>query len=205
MSEVDNVVVVSFDDDSKPYQALSVLKSLSDQGRLAVKSAAVVQRDSTGATHIADGFDAETGEATAAGSLTGMLVGVLGGPIGMLLGAGTGALVGGTFDLQRASGSDEVLSQVNDSLQPGTTVLVAEVTEYSVEVLDGEMGRLGGAVTRRQSSEVIAELEAAEDAAEAAQAAARKALHEQKKAERKETFDERKAALKGRLTRHHGS
>lgn len=205
MPELDNVVVVSFDDDSKPYQALSVLKSLSDQGRLAVKSAAVVQRDGAGAMHIADGFDAETGEATAAGSLTGMLVGVLGGPLGMLLGASTGALVGGTFDLQRASGSDEVLSQVNASVRPGKTVLVAEVTEYTAEVLDGEMGRLGGTVTRRPSGEVIAELEAAEDAAEAAQAAASKALHEQKKAERKEKLEERKAALKDRLTRHHAS
>jgi uncharacterized membrane protein len=205
MPELDNVVVVSFDDDSKPYQALSVLKYLSDQGRLAVKSAAVVQRDSTGATHIADGFDAETGEATAGGSLTGMLVGVLGGPLGTLLGASTGALVGGTFDLQRASGSDQVLSQVNASLQPGKTVLVAEVTEYTVEVLDGEMGRLGGTVTRRPSGEVIAELEAAEDAAEAAQAAASKALHEQKKAERKEKLEERKAALKDRRTRHRAS
>jgi hypothetical protein len=122
-----------------------------------------------------------------------------------LLGASTGALVGGTFDLQRASGSDEVLSQVNASVHPGRTVLVAEVTEYTVEVLDGEMGRLGGTITRRPSGEVIAELEAAEDAAEAAQAAASKALHEQKKAERKEKLEERKASLKDRLTRHHAS
>jgi uncharacterized membrane protein len=83
MSDLDNVVVVSFEDDSKPYQALSALKSLTDQGRLTVNSAAVVQRDGTGSLHIGDGFDAETGEATAAGSLTGMLVGVLGGPIGV--------------------------------------------------------------------------------------------------------------------------
>jgi uncharacterized membrane protein len=205
MPDLDNVVVVSFDDDSKPYQALSVLKSLSEQGRLEAQSAAVVQREDTGAMHIADGFDAETGEATAGGSLTGMLVGVLGGPLGVLLGASTGALVGGTADLHRSSGSDEVLSQVNASLPPGKTVLVAEVTEYAVEVLDAAMGDLGGTVTRRWSSEVIAELEAAEDAAEAAQAAARKALHEQKQAERKASFEERNAALKQKLTRHHTS
>jgi hypothetical protein len=41
MSDLDNVVVVSFEDDSKPYQALSALKSLTDQGRLTVNSAAV--------------------------------------------------------------------------------------------------------------------------------------------------------------------
>jgi hypothetical protein len=31
MADPDNVVVVSFEDDSKPYQALSALKSLTDQ------------------------------------------------------------------------------------------------------------------------------------------------------------------------------
>ena len=202
MSDLNNVVVVSFEDDSKPYQALSALKSLSDQGRLTVKSAAVVQRDDAGAVHIADGFDAETGDASAVGSLTGMLVGVLGGPLGALFGASTGALVGGAFDVERASDSDEVLRQLSASVPPGKTVLVAEVTEYAVEVLDGELGELGGTVIRRASSEVIAELEAAEEATQAAQAAARKALHQQKKAERKEKFDERKTGLKGRLAHH---
>lgn len=202
MSNLDNVVLVSFDDDSKPYQALSAVKSLSDQGRLDVKSAAVVERDGAGAMHIADGLDVEMGDATSVGSLAGMLVGVLGGPLGVLLGASTGAVVGGAFDLDRASTSDEVLRQLSASLQPGKIVLVAEVTEYAVEVLDGEMGRLGGIVTRRPSSQVIAELEAAEDATEAAQAAARNALDEQKKAERKEKFEERKVMLKGKLAHH---
>jgi uncharacterized membrane protein len=205
MSDQDNVIIISFDDDSKPYQALSVLKSLSDQDRLVAKSAAVVQRDNTGALHVDDGFDAETGEATAAGSLIGMLIGVVGGPIGMALGLGTGALAGGAFDLERASSSDAVLAQVNSYLRPGKTVLVAEVTEYAVEVLDAEMRGLGGTVTRRPTDDVIAELEATEDAAAAAKAAARKTLREQKKAERKETLEERKAALKAKLTAHHGS
>lgn len=205
MSNLDNVVVVSFDDNSKPYHALSVFKSMSQQGRLVTKSAAVVQRDDKGALHIRDGFDAETGDATATGSLVGMLVGVLGGPIGMLLGLSTGALIGGTFDLERASDSDAVLSQVNTYLQPGKTVLVAEVTEDAVEALDTEMGRLGGTVTRRPTNQIVAELEAAEDAAAAAQNAARKALREQKNAERKEKFDERKAALKAKWTPHHAS
>jgi hypothetical protein len=56
-----------------------------------------------------------------------MLVGVLGASVGALLGASTGAQVGGTFDLQRASGSDEILRQV--TLQPGKTFVVTEVTE----------------------------------------------------------------------------
>jgi len=205
MTDLDNVVVVSFDEDSKSYQALSVIKSLSEQERLEAKSAAVVERDPSGALHIADGFDDETGEATVVGGLSGMLVGVLGGPLGMMLGASTGALVGGTVDIERASDSDAVLSQLNTLIEPGRTVLVAEVTEYVPEVLDAEMGRLGGTVARRPTDEVIAELEAAEDAAAAAEAAARKVVRERKKAETKQKLDERKAALKAKLTAHSGS
>jgi hypothetical protein len=34
VSDLDKIVVVSFDDDSKPYRALRTLTSLSDQGRV---------------------------------------------------------------------------------------------------------------------------------------------------------------------------
>jgi uncharacterized membrane protein len=142
---------------------LSVLRSLSDGDRVAARSAAVVKRDAGGSVHIGDGFDAQTGEATAVGSVTGMLVGVLGGPLGMLLGASTGALAGGAIDLDRASTSDEALSQVNKIVSPGQTVLVAEVTEYAPEVLDREMNRIGGTTTRRPTADVVAELDAADE------------------------------------------
>ena len=36
-----------------------------------------------------------------------MLVGVIGGPVGVLLGLGTGALVGGAVDIDRAETSEE--------------------------------------------------------------------------------------------------
>jgi hypothetical protein len=39
-----------------------------------------------------------------------MLVGVLGGPVGMLAGFGTGALLGGALDVERATESDAVMA-----------------------------------------------------------------------------------------------
>ena len=203
MPNVDNVVVVAFKDDSKAYEGLSALKSLSDQQQLTARSAAVVERDQTGTLQIKDSLDADTGVATAGGGFVGMLLGVIGGPVGMLLGLTGGALVGGSFELRRADDQDEVLTQLNAAINPGHTVLVAQVDEPTVEVLDKAMADLGGIVVRRSEADVLSELEAAEDAADAAQAAARKAVREQKKAEMKEKREDRVAALKAKFSRHH--
>ena len=45
--------------------------------------------------------------------------------------------------------------------------MIASVEEPAVEVIDGEMKKLEGEVTRRPLAEVMGELEAAEDAADA--------------------------------------
>jgi uncharacterized membrane protein len=203
MPIVDSVVVVGFKDNSKAYEGLSALKSLSDKQQLTARSAAVVERDQNGTLQIKDSFDADTGVATAGGGFVGMLLGVIGGPYGMLLGLTGGALAGGSFDMSRADEQDEVLTQLNAAINPGHTVLVAQVNEPTAEVLDKAMGELGGVVVRRSEADVLTELEAAEDAAKAAQAAAQKTVREQKKAEIKEKREDRIAALKAKFSRHH--
>ena len=202
MPIVDNVVVVGFNENSKAYESLSVLKSLSDQKQLTARSAAIVERDQTGTLQIKDSLDTETGVATAGGGFVGMLLGVIGGPVGMLLGLTGGALAGGSFELRRADDQDEVLTQLNAAINPGHTVLVAQVNEPTEAVLDKAMADLDGIVLRRSEADVLAELEAAEEAAQAAQAAARKAVREQKKAEMKGKREDRIAALKAKFSRH---
>lgn len=75
---------------------------------LEMRSAALVERRPDGTLRVPEGSDASVG--TAAGGLMGMLAGVLGGPLGVLLGLGTGALVGGAFDLDRATRVDDALA-----------------------------------------------------------------------------------------------
>jgi uncharacterized membrane protein len=203
MPVVDNVVVVGFNENSKAYEGLSTLKSLSDQQKLSATSAAVVERDQTGKLQVKDSFDADTGVPTAGGGLVGLLLGIIGGPVGMLLGLSGGALAGGAFELRRADDQDEVLTQLNSAINPGHTVLVADVNEPTVDVLDKAMADLGGTVVRRPEGDVLSELEAAEDAAHAAQAAAQKTIREQKKAARKGKREDRIAALKAKFSRHH--
>jgi hypothetical protein len=77
---------------------------------LEMRSAALVERRPDGTLRVPEGSDAVAGVGTAAGGLMGMLAGVLGGPLGVLLGFGTGALVGGAFDLDRATRVDDALA-----------------------------------------------------------------------------------------------
>jgi uncharacterized membrane protein len=195
----ENVVVVRFMEPSNAYQALSVLKECDADGRIGLESAAVVERTAAGELRIPESADNVGLAGTASGSLIGMLIGVLGGPVGVLIGWGAGALVGGAFDLDRADKSDEALGVLGRAISPGSTAVIARVTEPVVEVIDAEMWKLGGEVTRRSSAEVMDELEAAEDAAAAASREARRTVREQHKAEAKAGVDERVGKLKEKL------
>ncbi len=195
----ENVVVVRFTEPSKAYQALSLLKELDGSGRIGLESAAVVERTATGELRTPESADNIGLVGTASGSLIGMLIGVLGGPVGVLLGGGTGALMGGAFDIDRALTSDEALTVLGKAIPTGSTAVIASVEEPAVEVIDGEMKKLDGEVTRRPVVEVMAELEAAEDAAEAASREARKAVRQKRKAELGAGIEDRVGKLKEKL------
>ena len=195
----ENVVVVRFTEPSKAYQALSVLKECDSAGRIGLDSAAVVQREADGRLTIPESADNVGLVGTASGSLIGMLVGVLGGPVGVLLGWGSGALMGGAFDIDRAATSDEALTVLGKSIPPESTAVIADVEEPAVEVIDAEMYKLGGEVTRRPIGEVMGELEAAEEAADAAAREARRTVREQRKADLSADVHERVGKLKEKL------
>jgi uncharacterized membrane protein len=127
------------------------------------------------------------------------VLGVLGGPVRVLLGWGTGALMGGAFDVDRAVTSDEALTVLGQAIPTGSTAVIASAEEPAVEVIDREMKKLDGEVTRRPVAEVMAELEAAEDAADAAAHEARRAIRETRKAELSAGLEERVGKLKEKL------
>jgi len=195
----ENVVVVRFTEPSKAYQALSVLQQCDDEGRIGLESAAVVERTASGELRIPESDDNVGPVGTVSGSLIGMLVGVLGGPVGALVGWGTGALLGGVFDLERDNTSDEALAVLGRAIPPQSAAVIADVVEDVDEVVDAEMYMLGGDVTRRPIAEVTAELEAAEEAADAAARAARRTLREKRKAELHAGVEEKTGKLKEKL------
>ena len=193
-----NVVVVRFTEPSNAHRALSVLKECDASGRIGLESAAVVQRTAEGELRIAESTDS-FGLGAAGGSLIGILVGVLGGPLGLLLGWGAGAMMGMAFDIDQVETADEALVVLGRAIPPESTAVIASVKEPAVEVIDGEMKKLDGEVTRRPVAEVMDELEVAEAAADAAAREARRALHEKRKAELTAGVDERVGKLKEKL------
>lgn len=194
-----NVIAVTFDEQSKTYQALSTLKGLDREGRIGLKSAAVVERNTAGQLQLPEGTDNAGLEGFATGGLIGMLVGVIGGPVGMLLGLGTGGLIGGLYDVDQADMKDQTLAEVGRHVAPGSNALLAEVDEYTDGVVDEAMTAQGGTVLRRSADDVLAEIEAAEEAAEEAQRQARKKARERKKEEMHEKYEDRKTHLREKL------
>ena len=190
-----NVLAVRFGEDSKAYQAVSEFRQAEAQGQLTINQAAVFRRNLDGSFELPEGQDNVAGAGVLTGTLIGGLVGLLGGPIGLLLGFGGGALIGGVWDVTRADTRDSLLAEYSRSIEPGGTVLLADVVEVSPMIVDTMVSDLGGVVLRRPTAQVLAELEAAEAAADAAADEAERVLREQRKAEHKEALEDRKATF----------
>ena len=119
-----------------------------------------------------------------------MLIGVLGGPLGVLLGPSTGMLTGSVVAAAHADDQDLGLAAISGQIEPGHTVLVAEVGEAATEVVDTAMAALGGTVTRRSAAEVYDEIQSAKAAQDAAEAEARRVLRDQRRAEHKDKWEQ---------------
>lgn len=202
MSTTESVVMVRFPQPSQAYQAMSDLRGLSDSlTSLEVRSAALAERTPDGSLRVPEHSDAAIGVGAPAGGLIGMLVGVLGGPLGVLLGFGTGALIGGVFDVERAEGADGALALLSAQIPPGSTVLIIEAVETTPEPLDQLAARFGATIERQPADRVAAEVEAAAAAAEAAQKEADRVLRERKRAQIRTKIDDKVDAVKEKLHR----
>ena len=198
-SSYENVIAVSFVEDSRAYEALTNLKELAGQGQVGVTEAAVVIRADDGHIDVKDEVGDPTFAGTASGGLIGLLIGILGGPLGVLLGGATGLLIGSLFDMEDADDTDSVLSDVSKTVQVGRTALLAQVTEQSPEVIDTAMARLSGTVLRRSVDEVEAEIAAAEEAQREAKREARKQLRKARLEKTRQGVHDKVDELKSKL------
>jgi uncharacterized membrane protein len=194
----ENVIVVSFAEDSSAYEAFTNLKELDQQGQVSIKGAAIVQRQEDGRMVTKDTVDTEQLAGTATGGLVGLLIGILGGPFGVLIGGATGLLIGSLYDMDDADETESVLAEISSAVRPGQTVVLAEVDEQSDEVVDQAMARLGGTVLRRGVDDIEGEIAAAEHAQRAAKREARKQLLETRRSRAKEEIRRIVDALKAR-------
>jgi uncharacterized membrane protein len=197
----ENVIAVSFADDSKAFDGLTALEELDSQDQIHVIEMSVVTRRDDGRIEVKDDVGDDVPVGTAGGGLVGLLIGILGGPVGLLLGGATGLFAGSLYDLADAEDTDSVLGEMSKSVQIGRTALLAQVGEQSREVVDTAMARLSGTVVRRSVYDVEAEVAAAQEAQRKAKHEARKELikarHEKHHDEAHAKVEELKAKFDG--------
>ncbi|EHH69505.1 DUF1269 domain-containing protein [Gluconobacter morbifer] len=179
-----NILVLSFHEESKAFQAFSELKQRAADQKLVLINAAVLQRDTAGKLAIQDSWvNGSAGDQVLTGTLLGSLVGLLLGPLGFLLGATTGALIGSGLSVESGEVQTSLIEQISASIPDGMTAVVATAQEYVPEVVDDLAASLGAAVLRRPVEAVEQEVVGHEKAQIAAALQARKVLSSQHKAE----------------------
>ena len=137
MSDVPvQIVVAAFQDEKAADAALKELKDAKRAGLIKIDDAAVIRKDQKGKLHIKETADMKPGKGAGIGALVGGVVGLLAGPAGVVLGAGAGALIGGVAAAPDKGIKDERLEKIGDSLEPGTSAIVAIVEHKWVEKVE---------------------------------------------------------------------
>jgi uncharacterized membrane protein len=170
-----NIVVATFDEESRTYQAFSEIKQAGARREIKVETLAIVRRAADGSLETPE----ITGQApggTFKGGLIGSLIGILGGPLGVLLGWGTGAVIGSIHDVNEIRSDVGLLKALSEGMNPSNMALMGEIEEPGNEVVNGIVRRLGGEVLRRPVEEIRREIERADKARTAAEREARRVM-----------------------------
>ena len=173
-----NIVVATFPEESRTYQAFSEIKQAGSRREISIESMAIVRRAQDGSLQVPEITGKMPGGAFK-GGLVGSLVGILGGPLGVLLGWGAGAVIGSIHDTREVRSELGLLQALSEGMHPGNVALMAEVEEPSNAVVNGIVSRLGGEVLRRPVTEIQREIEVAQRARKAAESEARRVMSEE--------------------------
>jgi len=160
------VLIAAFTEEKAADEALSELKVAKWAGLIGIQNAAVLRRDEKNKLHVKELKDWGGGKGAAFGGALGAVLGVLTGP-GILVAGAAGALIGGLAAKLRDSGfSNERLNTIGESLQPGTSAIVAIIEHKWVADLEREMAEAGADVlTESIAADVAAQLEAGREVA----------------------------------------
>src|SRR3954447_26006073 len=145
----ENVIVSTFSEDSRAYEALARLKELAADEQIDLHDGAVVARAEDGTLRLRDAEGNEDeGLATLTGGTVGLLIGILAGPLGVLLGGAIGLLAGAIVDAEDDEETDSVLEHISRSIGNGETAVLADLDESGPAPVDAAMATLDGRVTR---------------------------------------------------------
>lgn len=119
------VFIMTFEEDSKSYQAFSNLKHMQIEKDVELEQAAVVVNSvDDEKIEVKEFIDFTGSNKTSRGSIIGLFVGILGGPIGMLLGWVSGTFIGATKDAREIKDALSVFEQTLSMISQGKTGLI---------------------------------------------------------------------------------
>ncbi|HKC37115.1 MAG TPA: DUF1269 domain-containing protein [Chitinophagaceae bacterium] len=142
-----NVIVVSFQEETKAMEALHKLNELESLGDISVYEKIMIRKKANGESEILK-EDSSEGWRILTGMGVGSLLGMLGGPIGFVVGLYTGTAVGAIADASHYDFAEDFIARVENKLQAGTTSIIAEVDEDSNVFIDTYLKPLGAVITR---------------------------------------------------------
>lgn len=158
----DTTVMLRFTDLGRARRALHELERLDDDGRLQVRGATLVQRSGQGGIDGPQAARDADGHYLPPGGTVSLLLDVLGGPVGMLAGRPAESFRGHGGRARHEGERELALEEISRSLEPGVTLVIAEVADPDPQVLGSVLASLGGTVTQRPARDVYAEIQAAD-------------------------------------------
>jgi uncharacterized membrane protein len=151
------LLVYAFDDETKADQVLKELKRLDREGLIGVVNAAVMVRDERGKARFKETQDVDAKRGALFGAIAGALMGLIGGPPGVVLGAAAGAAAGGVSAHFIDMGfSDRHIEEIQESLPPGSSALVALIEHEWVERVIEALEQFEGTLFRQALKAEIA-------------------------------------------------
>ena len=167
MSEVPvQLIVAAFQDEGAAKEVLKDLKEASREGLVKIENAAVLRKDEKGKLHIKETHDMGGGKGAALGGVGGAAVGLIAGAA-LAVPVAVGALIGGLAAKLRDSGfSNQRLETLGESLQPGSSAIVAVVEHtWVAQVEDALAEAEADVMTAEIQADIAGQLEAGHEVA----------------------------------------
>lgn len=121
------LIVAIFSDEDGADRALKELRQAKRERLIGIENAAVIRKGLDGEVRFKETADMGGGQGAVIGAVVGAVVGIMTGGVGLLLGA-AGALVGGLAAKLHDTGFDDARLRVaGESLQPGSSAIVAVI------------------------------------------------------------------------------
>ena len=163
------VFVAAFDNEKQAGEALKDFRTMDREGSIDLIDAAVVVRGADGKVTFEETADPSGKKWAKRGAIAGGLVGLIF-PPSIIAGAVVGGAGGGVWGKVRDKGfKDEDLKAVGDSLEPGTSAIIAiaedRVVERLVRGLEGYRNIARHAVSAEAAAAIVAEVDSDDDTA----------------------------------------